>query len=110
MTWIESEGAVRFRPIGHLYEGPECDRLEAMLLARLESGTSCVIVDLSEVGLLSARAVGVLARAERAAEERGGSLRIEGVRAPHRWLLEVTGLSSVLALEAGETAGIRRVA
>ncbi len=90
------EGVV-LRPHGDLIEGVPCDDLERTLGELVGQGR-LVIVDLGDVGLLSAHALGVLAQARTLAEERDARLALSSPRGNHRWLLERTGLEPALGL------------
>jgi len=110
MTSHDVDGIVIVSPAGPLHEGIECDRLEGALQALLLQGVRHVVVNLAEAGHLSARAVGVLARAHADAELRGLRVAISNPRPDHRQMFDITGLAAVLDLRPSDTAAIAALA
>jgi anti-anti-sigma regulatory factor len=105
MTSHAVDQVVVLKPHGGLCEGAECDELERELVALAEHGRR-VIVNLSEACTLTARALGVLARAQRVALLHGGRIALCGTTALQRWLLGVTHLSEALAVYVSEEAAL----
>lgn len=92
---------VILKPHGELCEGAECDELERELAGLAEHGRR-VIVNLSDACVLTARALGVLARAQQIASLHGGRIVLCGTTTLQRWLLGVTHLSEALAVYVSE--------
>lgn len=93
-------------PAGDLCEGAECDRLEREILDHL-SGGHALVVDLARTRLLSARALGILARAQRVATEHRGRLVVAGANRLQRFLLDALHLSDAIALADDVPAAMR---
>jgi anti-anti-sigma factor len=105
----ESDGVIVLEPTQDLLEGGECDEMEA-LLGRLAGRGERVIVDVSQVRHLTARCLGILAHAQRAATERGGSIALCGASRMQRWLLRRTGLARALSIHDDLAAAKRHLA
>src|SRR5213593_1368741 len=97
MTWRQGNGFVVLRPEGDLSEGPESDRVEAVL-AEWAGQRRRVIVDLSRTHQLAARGLGILARAHQESVEHGGRMGVCGATDVHLWLLRVTCVSKFLSV------------
>jgi anti-anti-sigma factor len=108
MTANELDQVIVLEPQGEMYEGGECDALERVLLGSAERGNR-IVVDVSATHHLSARCLGILARACRLASRSGGCVALCGVSSEHRWLLEKTGLAEVIPQYGDRDAAIRGV-
>ena len=95
VTFQQVGGAVVVKPDGVLYEGCECDAMEARLLELVRRG-AFVVVDLSEIRWLTAHCIGVLANGQHHAITSGGSIALCGVNPLQRRLLAAMGLVEVL--------------
>ena len=95
MTWNQWGDVAVLRPAGDLREGPEGDEVDSVLSVFARSGRR-VVLDLTETGQLSARALGILARACDEAVHHGGRVVLCGVNERQRWLLGITRLNGVL--------------
>jgi hypothetical protein len=84
-------------PAGDLCEGAECDRLEREILDHL-SGGHALVIDLGHTRLLSARALGILARAARVAGDHNGRLVVAGANRLQRFLLDALHLSDAIVV------------
>jgi anti-anti-sigma factor len=93
-------------PSETLYEGRECDELEARMLA-LVRNRARVVVDLSHVHPLTAHCVGVLANAQHLAVQCGGRIALCGASSLQRRLLAELGLAHVLPVHDDRDAAVR---
>jgi anti-anti-sigma factor len=105
MTWRQGNGFVVLRPEGDLCEGPESDRVEAALAAWAGQRRR-VIVDLSRTRQLSARGLGILARAHQESTAHGGRIGVCGATALHLWLLRVTCVAKFLTVYKTKAAAV----
>lgn len=106
MTASEMDEVIVMEPQGELYEGAECDEMERRLFAQVERGAR-VVVDVSATRHLSARCLGIFARAHQLATQHGGCVVLCGANRDHRWLLETTGLAEALPFFEDVAAAIR---
>jgi anti-anti-sigma factor len=95
MTWNQVGDVAVLHPAGDLREGPQGDEIDSVLRVFARSGRR-VIFDLTETDQLSARALGMLARACDEAIRHGGRVVLCGVNERQRWLLGITRLNGVL--------------
>jgi RNA polymerase sigma-B factor len=68
-----------------------------VLFEQLDAGADQVVVDLAEVRLIDASAVGVMLRVREQLRERGGTLRVQGAQGLALEVLEITGSAKTLA-------------
>ena len=109
MTLLEVDQVVVLEPHGDLREGTECDDLERALTALAGQGRR-VVADLSATHVLSARGLGILAAAQRAASRHGGRIAICGANRFERWLLVKARLSEVLSIHDSRASALRHLA
>lgn len=109
MVVHESDRVVVLEPTQDLIEGGECDAMEDTLTRLAERGAR-VVVDVSRVQHLSARCLGILVLAHRAASRNGGCLVLCGATRMQRWLLGKTGLAEVLSVHDDVASALRHVA
>ena len=105
MTWHQEDGLVVLSPEGDLREGPESDRVEAAL-AEWAGQRQRVIVDLSRTGRLTARGLGILARAHQESIRHGGRIGVCGATALHLWVLRITCVAKFLAVYKTKAAAV----
>jgi anti-anti-sigma factor len=105
MTVRHQDAVTILTPSGNLFEGDESDALERALHGVFERGATHVRVNLCETSHLSARALGVLAKAHLEASARGGHLEIATCREEHVYLFEITGLAGVFDVKFFESPG-----
>jgi anti-anti-sigma factor len=106
MTVHAVNGLFVLEPAGDLCEGAECDAMERELLGHAGQGHR-VVVNLEHTRLLSARALGILARTHRSATANGGRLVVCGANRLQRFLLTATRLAEVLEVAEDEAAALR---
>jgi anti-anti-sigma factor len=106
MTAQAVSGRIVLEPSGDMCEGEECDQMERTLLEHAARGRA-VVVDLSRTRLLSARALGILARAQRAAIAKGGRIVVCGANRLQRFLLSATHLTDAIAVVDDVAAAMR---
>ncbi len=102
------EKAVLARPSGRL------DAYGATLFwdavgNRLTAQTPYLLLDLSEVELLTSAGVGILIRLVTRAQQNGGSLAVFGASARVRTVLEVVNLTTIVNLEEDEDTARARL-
>jgi RNA polymerase sigma-B factor len=71
-------------------------RLRLVLYEHLDAGCQKVAIDLTDVGLLDASAIGVMLGVREQLIERGGTLRVQGAQGIVLDVLEVTGAAKTL--------------
>ena len=103
---MQESGAWRVTARGEL-DVATADRLAGALEAPVASGSSLVVLDLTDVSFLDSSGLRTIVRAATALEERGGRLIVDGVSAAVERVLEVTGLLERLRGDQPETTGGR---
>jgi len=106
MTSHAVDEVVVLKPQGGLCEGNECDEMERVLIGLMEQGRRA-IVDLSATRLLTARGLGILARAQRVAAQHGARIALCGAVGLERWLLGVTHLAEAMPVLGTEQEALR---
>jgi anti-anti-sigma factor len=96
------------KPDRVVYEGGECDAMEARLLELVRRGAS-IVIDLSGIRALSAHCIGVLANAQHYAMKSGGRIALCGVNRLQRRLLAAMGLVEVLPQYESAADAVRRL-
>ena len=91
-----------------VYEGGECDAMEARLLELIRRG-AWIVVDLSRVRSLSAHCIGVLAHARHQAMSGDGGIALCGASRFQRRLLAAMGLVEVLAVYENPADALRQI-
>jgi anti-sigma B factor antagonist len=95
------EGSIVLSVVGEI-DLSTADELQAALDGALkDAGTTEVCVDLSDVGFLDSAGLRVLVSSLRAAEERKLGFRVTGAQPRVRKVIEITGLTATLGLDAG---------
>src|SRR6185295_6351585 len=108
VTQHEIDGLVVLEPTHDLYEGVECDQMEVALLTMAERGLR-IVIDLTHVRHLTARCLGILARAQQLAAWSGGNVALCGATSLQRWLIWKMGMSDILAIYDDVASASRHV-
>ena len=96
---------VVFAPTHGVYEGRECDEMEARMTALARSGAR-IVVDLTHASI-TAHCVGVLAGAQRIAVEHGGRIALCGAHPTQCRLLQQLGLADVIPVHPDRATALR---
>jgi len=106
MTRQVVNGRIVIEPTADLCEGAECDQLEREILEHVRQGHA-VVLDLSRTRLLSARGLGILARAQSVAVEHGTRVVVCGANHLQLHLLSATRLADEIAVLDDVPAAVR---
>jgi anti-anti-sigma factor len=79
------------------------------LKRQIEGGASRVLVDLSAVDYVNSAGLRTLEAAARQLAAGGGGLALAGVREPVRLVLEMAGLSAIIAIDETRASAVLRL-
>jgi anti-sigma B factor antagonist len=75
-------------------------KLRAALLSLVSTGTTRLVIDLTDLTFVDSTGLNLLVRAGQRVEGLGGSLTLRGATTQTRRLLELTGLDGMFTLES----------
>lgn len=89
---------IRVQLVGSLYV-EEATELRERLLQQIDNGVHTILIEMNELDYIDSSGLGVLIAIHKRCIQKGGSLKIKGIRGNVKELFELTRLNKVFEIE-----------